>query len=280
MKRYTNKIVLLCVSLGLATLTGCKSRKNSSNKTNTTKQITPSSESNSIDESVAFLKQYITPIPDFDHLNFKINSKFDIEGQKIPIKSAKATVRMNKEKIWMSITAIMGIEAARILITKDSVKILNRLQSQYICGPTSKLMPTGSSTLDFNQIQAMLIGRAMVSDQSIHQANNNIENDQILSSLNLDAQHLYSLSSSKSQKAILTQNIITTNDAKSIVNAKYQEFNQIEFKNGAFAIAKQQDIRINTSEGLITLSNKIDQINQEQQSMSFKVPSNYKQSDL
>jgi hypothetical protein len=39
-----------------------------------------------------------------------------------------ATMRMYKDSaIWLSANAVLGIEAMRVLITKDSVKLLNKL---------------------------------------------------------------------------------------------------------------------------------------------------------
>lgn len=41
--------------------------------------------------------------------------------------------RIDRDKaIWISVTALLGIEAARVLITPDSVKILNKLKGEYI----------------------------------------------------------------------------------------------------------------------------------------------------
>lgn len=41
--------------------------------------------------------------------------------------------RIDRDKaIWISVTALLGIEAARVLITPDSVKILNKLRGEYI----------------------------------------------------------------------------------------------------------------------------------------------------
>jgi hypothetical protein len=42
-------------------------------------------------------------------------------------------VRIERDKaIWISVTALLGIEAARVLITPDSVKIINKLKGEYI----------------------------------------------------------------------------------------------------------------------------------------------------
>jgi len=70
-----------------------------------------------------------------------------------------ATVRIQKDKaIWISVTALLGIEVARILITPDSVKILNKLQSTYVAKPFSYLYAYASEGITFDVLQDMLVG--------------------------------------------------------------------------------------------------------------------------
>ena len=43
-----------------------------------------------------------------------------------------ATIRMHKDSlIWASVNAVLGIEAMRLLITKDSVFLLDKLNKTY-----------------------------------------------------------------------------------------------------------------------------------------------------
>ncbi|SFC31448.1 protein of unknown function [Parapedobacter composti] len=75
-----------------------------------------------------------------------------------------ANVRMERDKaIWISITAFMGIEAGRVLITPDSVKIINRLQSEYIRKPFDYLYEFTSRELDFAGLQDLLMGNVIAS---------------------------------------------------------------------------------------------------------------------
>jgi len=60
--------------------------------------------------------------------------------------SFKAYLRLRKDStIWVSITSILGIEMSRILITRDSVWLMNRPESTYFVGNfdylSSFLMP-------------------------------------------------------------------------------------------------------------------------------------------
>lgn len=73
-----------------------------------------------------------------------------------------ANVRIERDKaIWISVTALMGIEAGRILITPDSVKIINRLQAEYINKPFEYLYKFASEDLDFSSLQQLLVGNVI-----------------------------------------------------------------------------------------------------------------------
>lgn len=68
-------------------------------------------------------------------------------------------VRMERDKaIWISVTALLGIEAARALITPDSVKIMNRLQSEYVSKPFSYIYRYTNPGITFRMLQDILMG--------------------------------------------------------------------------------------------------------------------------
>ncbi|MCX2576334.1 DUF4292 domain-containing protein [Pedobacter sandarakinus] len=84
----------------------------------------------------------------------------------------------DKETIWVSITALGGMaEVARALITPDSIKIMNRLKSEYIKKPFSYIYNFTNKQVNFNTLQAILTGNAMgefLTQQSdVKQANGN-----------------------------------------------------------------------------------------------------------
>lgn len=72
---------------------------------------------------------------------------------------ATANIRIvHDEAIWISVTAFMGIEAVRVLITPDSIKIINRLQSEYIEKPFAYLHHFTGNGLDFSSLERLLVG--------------------------------------------------------------------------------------------------------------------------
>lgn len=70
-----------------------------------------------------------------------------------------ANVRIvHNEAIWISVTALMGIEVARVFITPDSIKIVNRLRSEYVEKPFAYLRDFAGDALDFSSLEQLLVG--------------------------------------------------------------------------------------------------------------------------
>lgn len=67
----------------------------------------------------------------------------------------------NNEAIWVSVTAIAGLEVARALITPDSVKVINRLENEYSRKPFSYIYEFTNNKISFGTLQAVLVGNLM-----------------------------------------------------------------------------------------------------------------------
>lgn len=67
----------------------------------------------------------------------------------------------NNEAIWVSVTAIAGLEVARALITPDSVKVINRLENEYIKKPFSYLYEFTNNKINFATLQSVLVGNVV-----------------------------------------------------------------------------------------------------------------------
>ncbi len=68
-------------------------------------------------------------------------------------------IRVRKDSaIWISVTPLLGIEAVRVLITPDSMKILNRLRKTYTARNFSFLDDMLKSKINFEIMQAVLVG--------------------------------------------------------------------------------------------------------------------------
>lgn len=65
------------------------------------------------------------------------------------------------KKIWVSVTAILGLEVARALITPDSIIIINRLQGLYIKKPFSYVDQYAGKQVNYQTLEALLVGNAV-----------------------------------------------------------------------------------------------------------------------
>ncbi|RZL34899.1 MAG: DUF4292 domain-containing protein [Pedobacter sp.] len=96
----------------------------------------------------------------FNTLSLKAKATLDISGD---ANDVTMNFRMkDKETIWVSITALGGLaEVARALITPDSIKIQNKLKSEYLKKPFSYIYNFTNKQVNFNTLQAVLTGNAM-----------------------------------------------------------------------------------------------------------------------
>jgi hypothetical protein len=73
--------------------------------------------------------------------------------------SFNGQIRIRKDSvIWISISPVLGIEMMRLLITNDSVKYLNRLESTFYSGSFQFINKLINNALDFDMLQAFLTG--------------------------------------------------------------------------------------------------------------------------
>lgn len=96
----------------------------------------------------------------FNTLSLKAKATLDISGDANDV--AMNFKMKDKETIWVSITALGGLaEVARALITPDSIKIMNKLKSEYIKKPFSYIYTFTNKQVNFNTLQAILTGNAV-----------------------------------------------------------------------------------------------------------------------
>ena len=94
----------------------------------------------------------------FTTYSSKLSMEISIDGQQL---SSSAQLRIIKDSvIWISITPMLGIELARAIITKDSIKAVNRWDKTYMSEPISYLEKFTGTKIDFNTLQAALVGNA------------------------------------------------------------------------------------------------------------------------
>ncbi|MDX9750356.1 MAG: DUF4292 domain-containing protein [Flavobacteriales bacterium] len=77
-------------------------------------------------------------------------------------RSFKAVVRMTADSaVWVSVVPLLGIEMARILVTPDSLHILDKLGDRYFRGDTAQARAKFGFNPGLDLLQQALLGRAI-----------------------------------------------------------------------------------------------------------------------
>lgn len=151
------KIFSFCLLLLL--ITSCKSSRQ-----------TISSGMKNIEE-IEILEEVIKNRPSFETFSSKMHLTTRLDGKET---SVNGSLKMKRnELIQLSVTPLLGIEVARIEITKDSVLVLDRINRQYLYVPISALSFFADGDLNFYTIQALffnelfLPGNQKITDSDI-----------------------------------------------------------------------------------------------------------------
>jgi hypothetical protein len=92
---------------------------------------------------------------DFDYLQAKFKVKYDDGIQNF---SANANIRIrNDSLIWISVSAT-GVEVIRAIIQKDSIFVIDRINKEYKEFTFDSLRNAFEIDLDYNMLQAVLVG--------------------------------------------------------------------------------------------------------------------------
>ncbi len=93
---------------------------------------------------------------EFEYLSIKSKIEF-----KETHKTTKATANLRLKRdsiIWFNLSGALGVQGVRGIITKDSVKMLNRVEKSFYVYDFNELSKEFQFPIDFNLIQAMIVG--------------------------------------------------------------------------------------------------------------------------
>lgn len=93
----------------------------------------------------------------FNTFSTKAKTTLQLDGKDYPDVILNIRIK-NKETIWVSATAYGLVEVGRVLITPDSIKILNKIQSEITLKPFAFIHKYTSNKIDFATLQAVLVG--------------------------------------------------------------------------------------------------------------------------
>jgi hypothetical protein len=95
----------------------------------------------------------------YNWISAKFSAEVDIDSNKT---SFNVSMRGRKDSVlWMSISPALGIEVARAIITRDSVKFIDRIHSVYFKGDYNYISKLLNAELDFDILQSLLVGNSV-----------------------------------------------------------------------------------------------------------------------
>lgn len=110
--------------------------------------------------------------------------------------SFSGQIRMRKDSlIWITLSPALGIEAARLIITTDSVKFINRINKEYFVGDYFLVNNFLDSNVDFDVLQSILIGNDLTY----------YEDGKFRASYDSKEYHLVTMDRKKLKKHVITQ---------------------------------------------------------------------------
>ncbi len=108
--------------------------------------------------SCASHKKIVTPSSPQTFEWLIANVDVQAEGNGLSFDDLSGQIRMRKDSIvWISMTAIMGVEVLRVKVDTDSVWIINRLEKSYIAEPLDSLSAQLDMPLSLPLVQALLL---------------------------------------------------------------------------------------------------------------------------
>lgn len=149
-----NRLLIVCSCLIL--MVSCKARKQAMVTPVTVVPTVKKPAGNAISNKLAEIRgrQLV-----FNTFSGRASTKLNIDGNSNDV---TLNIRINRDKeIWVSVTALLGIEIARAVITPDSIRIVNKLQGLYIKKPFSFIYTYASRQINYKTLESLLVGNAV-----------------------------------------------------------------------------------------------------------------------
>jgi len=209
---------------------------------------------------------------DFTNFNGKGKIQVENEGDKI---SSGITVRMRKDSIiWVSVVPALGIEAARIKITKDSVLMLNRLKREYFARDFSFLKDKYKVDLSFGLLQNIILGNyqpAPDGQEKIMAESPNQHSRQELANLLID--QFINGSNAKLKKITIKDQ--QTQNSIAVDYSNFEPLDDTPFAHAALIVV-QQGVGDKVKGAIATINYNRISLNENNLTFPYSVPQGYK----
>lgn len=211
MKRNIWSKIIICFFCLI--LFSCKAKKSVLNATSAVKssEHTDAQYLDSINQHQNNFKTFTT----------KANTKLSLDGKEFDV---TLNIRIKKgEGIWVSITAIAGLEVARALITPDSLQVMDRINNKYLKKPFSYIRNFTNPQVDYATLESLLVGNIV--PIALNGNNQFLMNDEGLNLAGSNGALNFALLLNKSFKAFKTD--LSDGEAQQSLEVKVTDFEKI-----------------------------------------------------
>jgi len=162
---------------------------------------------------------------------------------------ATAYVRIKKDSIiWLSLRGALGIEGFRVLVTKDSVKVMNLLKKSIQLRSIEYLQDITELPFDFATLQDLIIGNPVFIDSNIVSYKTNANNELLVLMVGPLFKHLVTLDNNgfKILHSKLDDIDVVRNRTCDITFSNYETTNNIAFSTQRkISVAERSKLDIN-----------------------------------
>lgn len=208
---------------------------------------------------------------DFDYFQTRTKVRYS-EGDKQV--NGNAHIRIKKDSlIWFSVSPSVGLEATRVMITKDTAIVINRMDKEYYIFNFEEISRYFNFKVDFELIQSIILGnlaRPIDDNTQIAKENNYYMVKQQSGPLDIQS---FVLMDNKKIETVLINETATSN----FMTLKYSEFKE----TGHYHFPKvcQVNLTYKTKKGpqvtSINLQHNKAEISDKKLKFPFNIPAKY-----
>jgi len=207
----------------------------------------------------------------FDYFILKSKINLVDDGKK---QNATVLFRIKKDSIiWFNISGSLGIQGVRGILTKDSVKILNRVEKEYSEYDYNELSKLFKFNLSYDLIEAIIVGNPPRMIEAINEAK--LVKDQFWITQKENQYNILSKVNSATRR--LQEVTVTEDSTGNKLELKYNNFQLIEQQ--VFPFSCNISLFYETNKGIIVtnldiIHNKVE-ISDKSLKFPFNIPNKY-----
>ncbi len=237
--------------------------------------VSGSTSSGTSDNPASFARAIDANVAQVDFMFLTMRSKLSFKSPQQAIDNATVSIRVQKDSlIWLSISKL-GIEGARVLIARDSVHILDKINRQYAVADYGTISRQFRFPLNFAFVQALLVGNLPLPGQPAQVVRQ--EADTLLLRQTSNGSQIDNYIGEQNRK--LARLLVSVQQTGNTLRLDYQEFTALN--TVLFPYASQLELNYKTTDtgqpaqtAVMIRHSKVEQVS-ENPGFPFSVPASY-----